>query len=268
MTLQVGCRTSALPLQAQRKRNPVPGSPETDRLTPSRTTTRAVHPAALLLACLAAGLGIALTVSTPALAVAAVLFLTLTLRAERKTLAAETPLLAIALIVFAAHTLLSGVPVRQALGPAATIALRLLALLYLLRWAARTFLGGAARWALSLRLPRRPRWLLHALESGRHALTLTPRAIQEAEHQHMAMRARGLRPGKGFGGRGRYLAAWVLPFLGTMLRLGESYEEALLARGYVLGAARRSGQVLAWGLPEIMVLVLGALTAAALLRGV
>ena len=157
MTLQVGCRTSALPLQAQRKRNPVPGSPETDRLTPSRTTMRAVHPAALLLACLAAGLGIALTVSMPALALAAVLFLTLTLRAERKTLAAETPLLAIALIVFAAHTLLSGVPVRQALGPAAKIALRLLALLYLLRWAARTFLGGAARWALSLRLPRRPR---------------------------------------------------------------------------------------------------------------
>jgi len=204
----------------------------------------------------------------PALAVAAVLFLTLTLRAERKTLAAETPLLAIALIVFAAHTLLSGVPIRQALGPAAKIALRLLALLYLLRWAARTFLGGAARWALSLGLPRRPRWLLHALESGRHALTLTPRAIQEAEHQHMAMRARGLRPGKGFGGRGRYLAAWILPFLGTMLRLGESYEEALLARGYVLGAARKSGLVLAWGLPEVMVLVLGALTAAALLRGV
>jgi hypothetical protein len=35
---------------------------------------RAVHPAALLLACLAAGLGIALTVSMPALALAAVLF--------------------------------------------------------------------------------------------------------------------------------------------------------------------------------------------------
>lgn len=246
----------------------MPGSPETDRLTPSRTTTRAVHPAALLLACLAAGLGIALTGSWPALAVAAVLFLTLTLRAERRALTAETPLLVIALIVFAAHTLLSGVPVRQAIGPAAKIALRLLALLYLLRWAARTFLGSAARWALSLELPRRPRWLLHALESGRHALTLTPRAIREAEHQHMALRARGLRSSKGFGGRGRYLAAWVLPFLGTMLRLGESYEEALVARGYVLGAARKSGQVLAWGLPEAMVLVLGALTGVALLRGV
>jgi hypothetical protein len=53
-----------------------------------------------------------------------------------------------------------------------------------------------------------------------------------------------------------------------MLRLGESYEEALLVRGYALGAPRRSGQVLAWGLPEVLVLVLGALTAAALLRGV
>jgi len=256
------------PLQAQRKRNPVPGSPETDRLSPSRTTVRAVHPAALLLACLAAGLAIALTGSMPALAVAAVLFLTLTLRAERKPLAAETPLLVIALIVFAAHTLLSGAPMRQAIGPAGRIALRLLALLYLLRWAARTFLGGAARWALSLELPRRPRWLLHVLESGRHALTLTPRAIREAEHQHLALRARGLRSGKGLRGRARYLAAWVLPFLGTMLRLGESYEEALLARGYVLGGARRSGQVLVWGLPEVMVLALGALTAAALLRGV
>jgi energy-coupling factor transporter transmembrane protein EcfT len=268
VALQVGCRTSALRLQAQGKRIPVPGSPETDVRKPSRTTTRAIHPAALLLACSAAGLGIALTSSLFALAASAVITFALALRTERRPIQAEVPLLVLALIVFAAHTLLSAAPVPQAVGPAGAIALRLLALLYLLRYAARSFLGGAARWALSLPLPGRPRWLLQALESGRHALTLTPRAIREAEQQHMALRARGLHSGQGLGGRARYLAAWVLPFLGTMLRLGESYEEALLVRGYALGAPRRSGQVLAWGLPEVTVLILGALTAAALLRGV
>jgi energy-coupling factor transporter transmembrane protein EcfT len=253
---------------ARRKRNAVPGSPESDALTPVRNATRAVHPAALLLACSAAGLGLALTGSIPALAAAALVTGSLALQVERRPFRAELPLLGLALIVFAAHALLSGAPLGRAAAPAARIALRLLALLYLLRWAARSFLSGAARWALSLPLPRRPRWLLEALESARHALTLTPRAVQEAEQQYIALRARGLRPGAGAMGRSRYLAAWVLPFLGTMLRLGESYEEALLVRGYVLGAPRRSGQALAWGLREAAVLALGALVAAALLRGI
>ena len=230
--------------------------------------TRAVHPAALLLACSAAGLALAITGSLAALGVGAVVAGALALRAERRSIRDEAPLLLIALVVFAAHTLFSGTPPREAAGPAAAIALRLLALLYLLRWAARTFLAPAARWALSLDLPTRPRWLLQTLESARHALCLTPRAVREAEQQHIALSARGLRPGVGARGRARYLAAWVLPFLGTMLRLGESYEEALLARGYVLGARRRSGQVLAWGVPEVLVIAAGAVLAAAIVRGI
>jgi len=58
----------------------------------------------------------------------------------------------------------------------------------------------------------------------------------------------------------------MLPFLGTMLRTGESYREALEARGYVLGSARKSGLELRWGWSELVVLGSGALLLTLLLR--
>jgi energy-coupling factor transporter transmembrane protein EcfT len=109
--------------------------------------------------------------------------------------------------------------------------------------------------------------LLLPIESARHALALTPLAIREAEQQHQALRARGMRPGRGAAGRARYVAAWVLPFLGTMLRLGESYADALAARGYVLGAPRRSAMAATWGWGDAAVILGGTASAAWLLRG-
>lgn len=244
----------------------MPGSPRSDAPHPENQPSRPVHPAALLLACAAAGAGLALTSSIPYLALFAAGGCALALRAEGRPLQRELPLLLLAGIVFAAHTLFSGSPPIQAAVPAGRIALRLLALLYLLRWAARTFLGDAARWLAAMPAPRRPRFLLLAAESGRHALALTPRAIREAELQHVALRARGFRARGGARGRARYVAAWMLPFLGTMLRTGESYGEALEARGYVMGSPRRSGLSLRWGLPEVLVLAAGALALALLLR--
>ena len=244
----------------------MPGSPRHDAPTPETHASRPIHPAALLLACAAAGVGLALASSVPVLALFAALGCALALRAEGKTLRAELPLLLLAAVVFAAHTFLSGKPVAEAIRPAGLIALRLLALLYLVRWAARVFLSSAARWLASMPVPRRPRFLLLAAESGRHALALTPRAIREAEMQHVALRARGFRAGNSLGGRARYTAAWMLPFLGTMLRLGESYGEALEVRGYVMGSRRRSGLALRWGWPEVLVLASGALILALLLR--
>ena len=245
----------------------MPGSPRSDAPIQENDVSRPIHPAALLLACLAAGAGLALTTSILLLALFAAAGCALALRVERKSLRAELPLLLLAAIVFAAHTLLAGRPVAEAARPAGLIALRLLALLYLLRWAARAFLGRAARWLASMPVPARPRFLLLAAESGRHALALTPRAIRAAELQHGALRARGFRAGNGARGRARYVAVWMLPFLGTMLRLGESYGEALEARGYVLGSPRRSGLRLRWGIPEVLVLTAGALILALLLRG-
>jgi energy-coupling factor transporter transmembrane protein EcfT len=245
----------------------VPGSPRSDAPRPGPDPSRPIHPAALLLACLAAGTGLALTSSIPVLALSAVVGGAAALRVEGKRFRHELPLLALATIVFAAHTLLAGKPLLEAARPAGLIALRLLALLYLLRWAAKAFLGDAARWLASMPVPARPRFLLLAAESGRHALALTPRAIREAELQHVALRARGFRAGKGAGGRARYVAAWMLPFLGTMLRTGESYGEALEARGYVLGRARRTGLTLRWGVAEVLVLTMGAVILALLLRG-
>lgn len=245
----------------------MPGSPRRDDLNPHHESPRPIHPAALLLACLAVGTGLALTPSIPILAVAAAAGCAFALRAEGKRVRHELPLLLLAAIVFAAHTLFSGRPVLEAARPAGVIALRLLALLYLLRWAARAFLGNAARWLASMPVPGRPRFLVLAAESGRHALALTPRAIREAELQHVAMRARGFRSGNGVGGRARYVAAWMLPFLGTMLRTGESYGEALEARGYVLGRARRSGLRVRWSGAEVLVLATGGLILALLLRG-
>ena len=244
----------------------MPGSPRSDAPDPPNDLSRPIHPAALLLACLAVGTGLALTSSLPVLALFATVGCAVALRAEGKSFRNEIPLLGLAGIVFAAHTLFSGRPLLEAALPAGRIALRLLALLYLLRWAARTFLGTAARWLASMPVPKHPRFLVLAAESGRHALALTPRAIREAELQHVALRARGFRPGRGFGGRARYVAAWMLPFLGTMLRTGESYGEALEARGYVLGSARKSGLELRWGWSELVVLGSGALLLTLLLR--
>lgn len=245
----------------------MPGSPRSDAINPLHESSRPTHPAALLLACLAVGTGVAMTTSLLLLAVTAVVGCAVALRVEGKSFRHELPLLGLAAVVFAAHTLLAGKPLFEAARPAGLIALRLLALLYLLRWAAKAFLGPAARWLASMPVPARPRFLLLAAESGRHALALTPRAIREAELQHVALRARGFRAGNGARGRARYVAAWMLPFLGTMLRLGESYGEALEARGYALGSPRRSGLRLRWGIPEVLVLTAGALILALLLRG-
>ncbi|MGH7681590.1 MAG: hypothetical protein ACRENN_06340, partial [Candidatus Eiseniibacteriota bacterium] len=208
---------------------------------------RPVHPAALLLACTLVGLGLSLARSPLDLGVAAALGLALALHVERRSLRAELPLLGLAAIVFLAHALFAGRPLAESWRPAALIALRLLALLYLLRWAARAFLGRAARWLLSLTLPTRPRPLLLALESGRHAVALAPLALWEAERQQEALRARGLTPSGGAAARARYLAAWLIPYLGTMLRLGESYGEALAARGYTMGRRRSDGTTWTWG---------------------
>ena len=245
----------------------MPGSPRSNATVPERKSTRPIHPAALLVACTLVGLGLALGRSPLDLAIVAVLACGFALRAEGRSLRAELPLLMLALVVFLAHALLSGRPFAEASKPAALIALRLLALLYLLRWAARVFLGSAARWMLALPIPARPRALLLPVESARHALALTPMALREAEQQHMALRARGLKPGHGAAGRARYLAAWLLPFLGTMLRLGESYGDALTARGYTLGARRRTGLISAWGWRELSVIAVGAASALWLLRG-
>lgn len=245
----------------------MPGSPRSDATAPDTKSPRPLHPAALLLACTLLGVGLALGRSPLDLAVVAALGAAFALRAEGRSVRSEAPLLALALVVFLAHALLSGHPFMEAWRPAALIALRLLALLYLLRWAARVFLGSAARWMLALPIPARPRALLLPVESARHALALTPIAIREAEQQHLALRARGIKPGHGAAGRARYLAAWLLPFLGTMLRLGESYGDALTARGYTLGARRRSGLRSTWGWSELGVIAAGAASAAWLLRG-
>lgn len=229
---------------------------------------RPIHPAATLLACILVGLGLSLTHAPIDLAVLAVLGAAFALRAEGRSIRSELPLWALALVVFLAHTFLSGRPIAVAALPAALIALRLLALLYLLRWAARAFLGNAARWLLALPLPRRPRVLLLALESGRHAVALVPLALREAGQQHEALRARGFRPPRNATGRARYIAAWLLPYLGTMLRLGECYGEALWARGYAMGERRSSGHGWRWGWIESATIVLGAASAVWLLRGV
>jgi energy-coupling factor transporter transmembrane protein EcfT len=188
------------------------------------------------------------------------------LRVEGRSPRSELNLWVLAAVLFLAHSLLSGLPFGEAVRPAGLIALRLLALLYLLRWAARSFLGRAARWMLALPFPARPRLVAFPLESARHAVALAPLAMREADHQHAALRARGLSPGGGIRGRARYVAAWLLPFLGTMLRIGESYADALVARGYVPGSPRRSALRVSWGWREAGTMALGMLSAAWLLR--
>ena len=238
----------------------MPGSPRSDAHPNHRNRIPALHPAALLLATLAVGAGLAVTRSWPCLAAAALLLAVLTLRAEGRGLRAEGATLALAAVVFLAHALLSGPSFEAAAAPAAAIALRLLALLYLVRWSARAYLGRAARWLLGLTPPRRPRAAVALLESGRLTVSLLPLAMREAEQHATALRARGLRPGRGVAGRARYLTAWFLPFLGTMLRVSDAFADALLARGYAPGAARRSGLDAAWHAADwVLVLAAGGL---------
>ena len=242
--------------------HPVPGSPEPDEVNPVSARTRALHPVAWLVSLALVGVGLALATSWIDLAIAGILFGILALRAERKSLRAETPLLALALIVFLAHVLFAGKQFRAALAPSAAIACRLLALLYLLRWAARSALGPIARWLMAQRPPSRPRVLLVLAESARLTAGLLPLAIREAEQHVQALRGRGIRPGRGLQGTARYLLAWFLPFLGTMLRVGDAYADALTARGYRLGHARNAGIRLHWGIRE-WAAVAGSATGAA-----
>ena len=144
----------------------MPGSPRSNA-TPEENPARPIHPAALLLACALVGTGLALGRSPLDLAIVSAVACGFALRAEGRSIRAEIPLLLLALVVFLAHAFLSGRPYAEASGPAALIALRLLALLYVLRWAARAFLGSAARWMLALPVPSRPRVLLLPVESAR-----------------------------------------------------------------------------------------------------
>jgi energy-coupling factor transporter transmembrane protein EcfT len=245
----------------------VPGTSPSHVDPQQKPSARSIHPAALLLSCTFVGLGLSLARSPIDLAVAGILCGALAIRAEGRTVRSELPLWLLALVVFLAHWLLSGRPFPAGALPAALIALRLLALLYLLRWAARAFLGNAARWLLAFPIPHRPKALLLALESGRHAVALTPLAIREAGRQHEALLARGVSPPAGAAGRARYIAAWLLPYLGTMLRLGECYGEALAARGYIMGGRRSSGRRWSWGWSESAAVAGGAALAVWLLRG-
>jgi energy-coupling factor transporter transmembrane protein EcfT len=239
----------------------VPGSPRSVAPDLPGTPLDRFHPAALLLATVAVGAGLALATHWIPLALAAVGLGALALRAEGRAPKGEAPLLLLAVVVFLAHTAAAWTAWRAAVVPASLVALRLLALLYLLRWAARAFLGRTARWLLGLTPPRRPRMVTTLLESARLTVSLIPLAMREAEQHALALRARGLSPGRGLAGRARYLAAWFLPFLGTMLRSGEAFSDALLARGYVLGAPRRSGLAAAFRLTD------GAAVAGAALVG-
>lgn len=244
----------------------MPGTPRSQNSRSNPVAHRQVHPAALLVSCLLAGLALSFTRSPTWLALSAGTLLAIALRAEGRRLRDEGPLFLLTLIVFAAHLFLSGRPLREALQPAGLIALRLLALFYLTRWAARSFLPRATRWLFSRPVPRRPRFATLLFESGRMTVALLPLALREGEQQHAALRARGIRPGRGAAGRARFLAAWIVPFLGTMLRVGESYGDALTARGVRVGAARRGGPSLPWGAREAAAIAGTAAAAAWLLR--
>lgn len=238
----------------------MPGSPESDESkSQSRPSERSgrpagvrapLHPGASLLGFAALLAALSATGSVPALGLAAAAAFAGALRAERRAIRAELPLLLLALVVFSAHLVFSGRPLRESLLPAGRIALRLLALVYLMRCAARAALPRIARWLFGRGGPARPRPLALLFESARMTVALLPLALSEAERQHRALRARALRPGRGLAGRARYLAAWLLPYLGTMLRVGDAYGEALHARGYALGARRRASSRWVWGMRE------------------
>ena len=228
----------------------MPGSPEPDDLHLDPGRTRALHPLAWLFSLAVLCAGLAMCRSWIDLAVAAFIFAFAALRAERRSARSEAPLMGLAAIVFLAHVVAAGRGFRSAIEPAAVIALRLLALLYFLRWAARVALGRVARWLMALKPPARPRLVLLLLESARLTTALLPLALHEAEQHVTALRARGIRAGRGLRGIARYLVAWFLPFLGTMLRVSDAFADALITRGYVTGRARRTGLDLAWGLRE------------------
>lgn len=244
----------------------MPGSPAVN--APNQPASiRPRHPAAFLLFALAAGVGLAFARDPIVLGVATLALAWLALRAEGRRPRHEIPFWTLALILFFAHALLGRFE-PTALRAAAALALRLLALVYLTRWAVRTFLPGAAHWLLGLPIPRRPRFLLLGVESARLAATLLPLAAREAEAQTLALRARGIRGGRGLGGRARFLAAWLLPFLATMLRLGDSLGDALHARGYVAGARRAGGPRPPWAAPDAALVLGGLVVAGVLIRGV
>ena len=243
----------------------MPGSPN-DGSHPGQER-RALHPLAWALSLVLLSAGLAMTHSWIGLGAAAVLLGFATLRIERRRLRDEAPLLALAAIVFLAHVLGAGKGWRAAVEPSAAIAFRLLALLYLLRGAARVALGPIARWLMGWKPPARPRVFLLLIESARITAGLLPLALRESEQHVTALRGRGIRPGRGLGGRARYLIAWFLPFLGTMLRIGDAYADALIVRGYVPGRARRSGQVSRWSWPEWGATVGSAGTCFWLIRG-
>ena len=119
----------------------MPGSPEPDNERTKPGKTRALHPLAWLLSLALLMSGLAMTHSWIDLAGAVVLLACAALRAEARRVRDEAPLLLLALVVFLAHVLGAGKDYRAAIAPAALIAFRLLALLYLLRWAARVALG-------------------------------------------------------------------------------------------------------------------------------
>lgn len=245
----------------------MPGSPRLDDRFPSIAERRALHPLAWLLSLALLGAGLAMTRSWIPLALASALLMIAALRSERRRALDEIPFVTLSAIVFAAHVLFAGKDWRAAVPTAAAIAFRLLALLYLLRWAARVALGAIARWLMGFTPPARPRVLLLLLESARLTAGLLPLALREAEQHVLALRGRGIRPGRGLPGKARYLLAWFLPFLGTMLRIGDAYADALMARGYVPGRARRTGLRPVWGWPEWGSLAGSAGTCAWLVRG-
>ena len=244
----------------------MPGSPERNNPTTHPASARPRHPAALLAFALAAGVGISFARAPILLALTAVAFATLALRAEGKRPRAELPFLGLAAILFLAHAILARFEPHATLA-AALLALRLLALVYLTRWAVKTFLPGAAQWLLEQPIPTRPRPLGLAIESARLSAALLPLAAREAEAQTLALRARGIRAGAGITGRARFTAAWLLPFLGTMLRVGDSLADALHARGYTPGK-RRAGLARApWAWADAGVILLGIAIAGVLFRG-
>jgi len=246
----------------------VPGSPEPDDAHPKGNRRSTLHPLAWLVSLTLVAGALAMTRSWIDLAAAAGLLAVLALRAERRPARNEAPLVGLALLVLLAHVVAAGKEYRAALAPAAVIACRLLALLYFLRWTARAAPGSVARSLMGLNPTARPRFLLLLAESARLTAGLLPLALREAEQHVTALRGRGLRPGSGLRGWTRYVLAWFLPFLGTMLRVGDAYADALTARGYVLGRARRSGQPLSWGVREWLAIAGSAGTAVWFLRGI
>ena len=228
----------------------MPGSPESDKRSDQPKSVRGLHPLAWLLSLALLTTGLMATSSWIDLGIAAALLGVLALRAERRRAGHEAPLLMLAVLVFLVHVVGAGGSWRAAVGSAAAVAFRLLALFYLLRWAARVSLAPIARWLMGWKPPARPRALLLLWESARLTAGLLPLALREAEQHVLALRGRGIRPGRGLGGRARYLLAWFLPFLGTMLRIGDAYADALTVRGYVPGRARRTSPGPGWGARE------------------